>query len=112
MTTGLGLVEECAPRLLPARGETPCGMSASTRGSAQDLAATARALVATGKGILAADESNPTIEKRLKSVGVASTEETRRAYREVLLTTPRLGEFISGIILFDETLRQKASDGR
>jgi fructose-bisphosphate aldolase, class I len=71
----------------------------------------ARALVAPGKGILAADESHGTIEKRFKSVGVAATEETRRAYREMLFTTPGLGEFISGVILFDETIRQKASDG-
>jgi fructose-bisphosphate aldolase class I len=71
----------------------------------------ARALVAPGKGILAADESHGTIEKRFKSIGVASTEETRRAYRELLFTTPGLGRFISGVILFDETLRQRAADG-
>ena len=76
-----------------------------------DIAATARALVAPGKGILAADESNPTIEKRLRSVGVAASELTRRAYREMLLTTPRLGDYISGVILFDETFRQKTADG-
>jgi len=73
--------------------------------------AMARALVAPGKGILAADESGPTIEKRFKNIGVASTEETRRNFREMLFTTPGLGEFISGVILFDETLRQKAADG-
>ena len=73
--------------------------------------AMARALVAPGKGILAADESHGTIEKRFKNIGVASTEETRRNYREMLFTTPGLGEFISGVILFDETLRQKAADG-
>ena len=72
----------------------------------------ARKLVAAGKGILAADESLPTIEKRLKSIDVASTEENRRAYREVLFTTAGVGEFISGVILFDETIRQKTSDGR
>jgi len=76
-----------------------------------DLEMTAKALVAPGKGILAADESLPTIEKRFKSVGVANTEENRRAYRETLFTTPGLGEFISGAILFDETIRQRASDG-
>jgi fructose-bisphosphate aldolase class I len=77
-----------------------------------DLAATARALVAPGKGILAADESTGTIAKRLKTIGVESTEDTRRAYRELLLTTPGLGEYISGVILFDETLRQKTSNGK
>jgi fructose-bisphosphate aldolase class I len=77
----------------------------------QDLEATARALVAPGKGILAADESSGTIEKRLKNINVPSTEENRRAYRELLFTTPGLGESISGVILYDETIRQKASDG-
>jgi len=71
-----------------------------------------RKLVAAGKGILAADESLPTIEKRLKSIDVASTEENRRAYRELLFTTVGVGEFISGVILFDETIRQKTRDGR
>jgi len=75
------------------------------------LSATAWALVAPGKGILAADESTGTIEKRFKSVGATCTEENRRAYRELLFTTPGLGEFISGVILFDETIRQKAADG-
>jgi fructose-bisphosphate aldolase, class I len=79
--------------------------------ASNNLAATAQALVAPGKGILAADESTGTITKRLKSVGVESTEETRRAYRDVLLTAPGLGESISGVILFDETLRQKSSAG-
>jgi fructose-bisphosphate aldolase class I len=77
----------------------------------KEMEATAQALVAAGKGILAADESGPTIEKRFKTIGVTSTEENRRAYREMLFTTPGLGEFISGVILFDETLRQKAVDG-
>lgn len=72
---------------------------------------TARALVATGKGILAADESLPTIEKRFAAVGVHSTEITRRFYRQMLFTTPDLGQFISGAILFDETIRQKTLDG-
>ncbi len=72
---------------------------------------TATALVAPGKGILAADESTPTITKRFEAVGLPSTEENRRAYRDMLFTTPGLGEFISGVILFDETMRQKASDG-
>lgn len=77
----------------------------------QKCRAPLRALVDNGKGLLAADESFPTIEKRFVSVGVQSTEQTRRAYREMLFTTPGLGEFISGVILFDETIRQSASDG-
>jgi len=80
-------------------------------GTPIDLASTARALVAPGKGILAADESTPTIEKRLRSVGVDSTEENRQAYREMLFTTPGVEEHISGVILFDETIRQAGSDG-
>ncbi len=75
------------------------------------LASTAHALVAPAKGILAADESFPTIEKRFKPLGIASTEATRRAYRETLFTAPELGEFVSGVILFDETLRQKSREG-
>jgi fructose-bisphosphate aldolase class I len=77
----------------------------------RDLRATAQAMVATGKGILAADESFGTIEKRFKSISLASTEEHRRAYRDMLFTTPGIAEFISGVIMFDETIRQKASDG-
>ncbi|HVE91524.1 MAG TPA: class I fructose-bisphosphate aldolase [Actinomycetota bacterium] len=73
---------------------------------------TARALVAEGKGILAADESFGTIEKRFTGIGVESSEDNRRAYREMLFTTPGAGDFISGVILFDETLRQSGSDGR
>jgi fructose-bisphosphate aldolase class I len=76
-----------------------------------DLTTTARALVADGKGILAADESSGTIKKRFDAIAVESTEETRRAYRELLFTTPGAEEFISGVILFDETIRQHASDG-
>src|SRR5712691_9391079 len=76
-----------------------------------DLHETARALVAEGKGILAADESTGTITKRLAVIGVESTEESRRAYRELLFTTPGAEQFISGVILFDETIRQSASDG-
>lgn len=75
------------------------------------LSIVARQLVTPGQGILAADESTGTIAKRLQSVGVASTEENRRAYRELLFATPGLSEFVSGVILFDETLRQKTSDG-
>jgi fructose-bisphosphate aldolase class I len=72
---------------------------------------TARGLVARGKGILAADESSGTIEKRFDQIGVTSTEETRRAYRQLLFTTPGLEEHISGVILFDETIRQSTEDG-
>jgi fructose-bisphosphate aldolase class I len=72
---------------------------------------TARELVAPGKGILAADESSGTIEKRFDQIGVDSTEENRRAYRQLLFTTPGLGEHISGVILFDETIRQATGDG-
>jgi fructose-bisphosphate aldolase class I len=79
--------------------------------TADELTATARALVAPGKGILAADESGGTIAKRFKSIGVESTQEQRRAYRELLFTTQGAGEFISGVILYDETIRQPAADG-
>jgi fructose-bisphosphate aldolase class I len=71
------------------------------------MQATARALVAPGKGILAADESFPTIEKRFKAIDLESTEATRCAYREMLFTTPGIGQFLSGVILFDETIRQQ-----
>jgi fructose-bisphosphate aldolase class I len=76
-----------------------------------DLEATAAALVAAGKGILAADESTPTIGKRFKSIDVPSTEQNRRAYRELLFTTPGIGDHISGVILFDETIRQATASG-
>ena len=79
--------------------------------TAHELAETARALVAEGKGILAADESSGTIKKRFDSIGVESTEENRRAYRELLFTAPGANEFISGVILYDETLRQVAQGG-
>jgi fructose-bisphosphate aldolase class I len=72
---------------------------------------TAGALVVPGKGILAADESNPTMAKRLATVNLTSTEALRRDYREILFTTPGLAEHISGVIMFDETMRQRASDG-
>ena len=72
---------------------------------------TARAMVAPGKGLLAADESAGTCKKRFDSVSVECTEENRRAYREMLFTTPKINEFVSGVILFDETLRQSTKDG-
>jgi fructose-bisphosphate aldolase, class I len=77
----------------------------------EQLENTALQLVAPGKGILAADESFGTIEKRFKAVGIESTEESRRDYREMLFTTPDVGEFLSGVILFDETIRQESSEG-
>src|SRR5262245_15760764 len=76
-----------------------------------ELESTARALVAEGKGILAADESSGTIKKRFDSIGVESTEENRRAYRDLLFTTEGAEEFISGVILYDETIRQSGVDG-
>lgn len=79
--------------------------------SIDQLPEIAQAMVAKGKGIIAIDESNATIKKRFDAVGVECTEENRRAYREMLLTTPNLGEHISGAILYDETLRQKTKDG-
>ncbi|MFN3704177.1 class I fructose-bisphosphate aldolase [Thermomonas sp.] len=79
--------------------------------SIEQLAETARAMVAPGKGIIAIDESNSTCKKRFDAVGIPCTEETRRAYRELLLTTPNLNQYISGAILFDETIRQSTRDG-
>lgn len=76
-----------------------------------DLAQTAAAMVAPGKGILAADESIATMSTRLEKAGVAPTEENRRAYREMLATTPALAQGVSGVILCDETFRQTLSDG-
>ena len=78
---------------------------------AEQLVLVARELVAPGKGILAADESSDTISKRFHAVGLKSTEETRRDYREMFFTTPEIEDYISGVILFDETIRQTASDG-
>ena len=79
--------------------------------SAAELVQTAKAMVAKGKGILAADESTGTIGKRFDSIGVKNTEENRRDYRNMLFTAPNFGESISGVILYDETLRQHAPDG-
>src|SRR5262245_36993357 len=76
-----------------------------------ELNDTARALVAPGKGILAADESTGTIKKRFDSIGIESTEDNRRAYRDLLFTTPGAEDYISGVILFDETIRQQGLDG-
>ena len=77
----------------------------------QNLEEIARALVAPGKGILAADESSGTIKKRFDSINVESTEENRRAYRDLLFTTAGAADYISGVILYDETIRQSSADG-
>ena len=77
----------------------------------QELVDTARRMVASDKGLLAMDESNPTCNKRFAKVGIPQTEEARRAWRELIVTTPDLGEFISGVILYDETIRQSRQDG-
>lgn len=77
----------------------------------ETLCANASALVANGRGILAADESTPTIGKRFDAIGVTSTEETRREYRSLLFSTPNLSDYISGVILYDETLRQNTLEG-
>ena len=79
--------------------------------NAQKLIDTARAMVADDKGLLAMDESNPTCNKRFAKLGIPQTEQARRAYRELIVTTPGLGESISGAILYDETIRQQKSDG-
>lgn len=79
--------------------------------SIDQLHETALAMVAPGKGIIAIDESNATIKKRFEAVGIECSEENRRAYRELLLTSPRLSQHISGAILYDETLRQASAAG-
>lgn len=77
----------------------------------KDLEATMAKIAVKGKGILAADESTPTITKRFEAVNISSSENSRRDYREMLLTTPNINEFIAGVILFEETLNQKMTDG-
>jgi len=79
--------------------------------SRSDLEGVATAMVAKDKGLLAADESNTTIAKRLDKIGSENTEEQRRSYRELLFTTPGMAQWISGVILYDETIRQKTRDG-
>jgi fructose-bisphosphate aldolase, class I len=79
--------------------------------NAQELIATAKAMVVEGKGLLAMDESTPTCNKRFEKMWIPQTKETRRSYRELIVTTPGLGEFISGVILYDETIRQFSTDG-
>jgi fructose-bisphosphate aldolase class I len=75
------------------------------------LTDTAQALVGGGRGLLATDESNGTCNKRFAAAGIAQTEATRRAYRELLVTTPHLADCVSGAILYDETIRQKTEEG-
>ncbi|MGO9177098.1 MAG: class I fructose-bisphosphate aldolase [Desulfobaccales bacterium] len=77
----------------------------------QELTTTAQAMMQAGKGLLAMDESNSTCNQRFAKLGIPQTEEARRAWRELILTTPGLGEFISGTILYDETIRQSKNDG-
>jgi fructose-bisphosphate aldolase class I len=77
----------------------------------QELTSIAGKMVADDKGLLAVDESNPTCNKRFAKLGIPQTEEARRAYRELIVTTPGLGESISGAILYDETIRQRKKDG-
>src|SRR5476651_2515750 len=77
-----------------------------------ELSSTVNAMLAGDKGLLAMDESIPTCHKRFAALGIPQTEEARRAYRELIVTTPGLGESISGAILYDETIRQKTKDGR
>ena len=79
--------------------------------SKPELATTVQAMMHAGKGLLAMDESNPTCNRRFAKLGIPQTVEARRAWRELILTTPRLGEFISGAILYDETIRQSKDDG-
>src|SRR4030066_1144271 len=76
-----------------------------------ELKSVASAIVAKQKGVLAADESSPTIKKRFYSIKVESTEENRRRYREILFTTDGIERFVGGVLLFDETLRQSTRDG-
>lgn len=77
----------------------------------QELRSTALAMVARGKGLLAIDESNGTCNKRFKKLDIPATEENRRAYRELILTTPHLADYINGLILYDETIRQMTKEG-
>src|SRR3974390_729508 len=88
-------------------------MSADTedRIMSYNLESVAARLVAEGKGILAADETTPTLTKRFDILGIASTEQSRRTYREMLFTSPGAADFISGAIMYDETIRQKTSGG-
>ncbi len=93
-------------------GRTHTNLSGvDTQMNIEQLRKTAAAMVAPGKGILAMDESHPTCNKRFQALGIATTEESRRAYRDMLVTAKGLGDYIGGAILFDETLRQQTLDG-
>ena len=108
----LALGHGAADRRLPSVGEDQrAAQRRRTLMARQELNDIAAAIVADNKGILAADESTGTIKKRFDSIGVESTEETRRAYRNLLFTTPGIEEYIGGVILYDETIRQAADDG-
>ena len=113
----------CTTRARPARRATVVASASRTTFSGihgriehtnpytEEMRATAKYIARRGHGILAADESNMTTNKRLAAVGLPEDEETRRAWREVLFTTPGLGQYISGTILFDETTRQSTASG-
>src|SRR6516164_10884949 len=79
--------------------------------TSHDLESVALTLVPEGKGILAADETIPTLTRRFDTLGIKSTEQSRRTYREMLFTSSGAAEFISGVIMYDETIRQKSSRG-
>ena len=98
-------------RLLEPERSRRCSRTGEKDMSVERLEATARALVSPGKGILAADESHPSIARRFEPLGIPNSEDTRRRYRQMLLTTPGAADYVSGVILFDETIRQKADDG-
>ena len=88
------------------------GLEGMTMTVEEKVAATANALVTSGKGVLAIDETSPTCTKRFAEFGIESTADSRRAYRETLITTPGIGDYVSGVIMFGETIRQTAKDGR
>src|SRR5512144_207105 len=97
--------------MIPARVCRAAGIEGATMNTHDELLATIAKLIAPAKGILAADESTPTITKRFKAAGIESTEETRRQYRNLLFTTPDANKYLAGVILFEATLGQKADDG-
>src|SRR5262249_18591465 len=116
-------IAHCASTITPFPIATARPLDASARGpqdqdntgrirmTSHDLESVALTLVAEGKGILAADETIPTLTRRFDTLGIQSTEQSRRTYREMLFTSPGAAEFISGVIMYDETIRQKSSGG-
>ena len=104
--------QRLAPRLQKTRGAKRASFVTQAGKYDDELLETATNMTKPGKGILAMDESNATCGSRLEGVGVENTEENRRRYRELLITTPNLGEHIGGAILFEETLYQSTADGR